>query len=190
MRFAGIEPFVAILVAVGWFIVKAIFDRRRDADEWTELELPRPTRPTTAPPPLPTTQQTQPRPMAPRSPAPPIQRNVPPVQRPTIPPPIQRRPEIIRPIIIQEEPEGPSRADLARLKDSQESYARASNLQASVASRLSAIDQQTAAHKPVLPVKRMRPASAAHLLRTFRNPTTVRQAFLAQFVLNPPKALE
>jgi hypothetical protein len=187
MRFAGIEPFVAILVAVGWFIVKALFDRRRDADEWTELELPRPTRPV-APPPLPT-QQT--RPMAPRPAAPPIQRNVPPVMKPrSVPPPIARRPEVIRPVIIQDEPEGPTRAELARLRESQESYARAANLQASVASRLSAIDQQTAAHKPVQPVKRARPASAAHLLRTFRNPTTVRQAFLAQFVLNPPKALE
>lgn len=99
-----------------------------------------------------------------------------------------RRPEI-QPVFILEE-EGPGRADLARFKESQESYARAAKLQESVAERLSAINQQTSSAKPVEPRKRARSATAAHVLRTFRNPITVRQAVLAQFVLNPPKALE
>src|SRR5688572_3053928 len=106
MELAGIEPIIAILVAVGWFIVKALFDRRRDADEWTEMEMPRLPRPAVPPPPPPA--------------RPPIQRTVPPAPAPgRIPPPIARRPEIIRPILVQEE-EGPSRADMARFKESRE----------------------------------------------------------------------
>ena len=176
MEFAGIEPIIAILVAVGWFIVKALFDRRRDADEWTEMELPRPAR-TAVPPPPP--------------PRPPIQRTIPPAAPAAgrIPPPIARRPEIIRPVIVHDE-EGPSRADTARFKESRELYARAAHLQQAVASRFSAIDQQTASAKPTQPQNRMRPVAAPEVMRMFRNPTTIRQAFLAQFVLNPPKALE
>ncbi|HUS34693.1 MAG TPA: hypothetical protein VM680_05005 [Verrucomicrobiae bacterium] len=180
MRFAGIEPFVAILVAVGWFIVKALFDRRRDADEWTEMELPRPTRPAAPVPPQPI-QRTSSRPPAP--PKPPAN------YRPPKPPPITARPPTIRPILVKEE-EGPTRGELARLNQSQESYSRAEHLHESVANRLSAIDKQTASAKPTQPGKRTTSAAAAHVVRTFRNPTTVRQAFLAQFVLNPPKSLE
>jgi hypothetical protein len=79
---------------------------------------------------------------------------------------------------------------LALLNQSQQSYSRAEHLHESVASRLSAIDKQMSSAKPAQPGQRARSTTAANVFRTFRNPTTVRQAFLAQFVLNPPKALE
>lgn len=185
MKFAALEPVIAILVAVGWFIVKAILDRRRDADEWSEMELPRQPRP--APPPLAPQERTIPQPHRPPTIPPPIR---PRTQRAPQPPPVIGRPEPVKPIFILQEEEGPARPHVGRLKESQESYALAAKLQDTVANRLSAIDQQTASAKPTEPRSRTRPASAAQLLRTFRNPQTVRQAFLAQFVLNPPKALE
>jgi hypothetical protein len=78
----------------------------------------------------------------------------------------------------------------AVLRDSRQSYARAAKLQQDVASRLSTIEKQTTTAKPAEPKPRLRPPAAAHILKTMHNPITVRQAFLASFVLNPPKALE
>jgi hypothetical protein len=181
MKFAALEPILAILVAVGWFIVKALLDRRRDADEWTEMELPRPTRPAPSPPPPPI-HRTLPQGPRPANVPPPTKPQAP---RPPQPPPVIRR----QPVLVTEE-EGPLRPDLATLKDSQESYARALHLQETIASRLSAIDQQTSAPKATQPHVHFRSPAASNVVRAFRNPNTIRQAILAQLVLNPPKALE
>jgi hypothetical protein len=105
------------------------------------------------------------------------------------PPPVVRTTTPLRPVIIAES-EGPAKAGLAKMGESRESYARGASLQKSVAQRLAAIDQQTVRHKPTQPAARFRPPAAAEVLRTFRNPKTIRHAFLASFVLNPPKALE
>ena len=174
MKFSGIEPILAILAAVGWWIVKAIYDRKRDAELWEEMEETPPARPVpprvpTAPPPL------MPRPQQ--------------MPRPPAPAPIVRSPELIRPVIITEE-EGPAHREVPHLKHADESYSRASHIQQSVADRLHAIDLHTSTAKATMRTKRPRPAAATNILRTFKNPTNVRQAFLAQFVLNPPKALE
>jgi hypothetical protein len=174
MKFSGIEPILAILAAVGWWIVKAIYDRKRDAEMWEEMEETPPARPTPPrvlgiPPPVPQRPQQFPKPPA--------------------PPPIVRRSEPIRPVIIHE-PEGPARREVPHMKQAQESYSRAAHLQQTVADRLRAIDQQTSTHKASAPPKRNRPTAAPNVAQMFRNPVTVRQAFLAQFVLNPPKALE
>ena len=175
MKFSGIEPILAILAAVGWWIVKAIYDRKRDAELWDGMEeTPPPARP--APPRVPGL----PPPLVPR-----------PQSMPGLPapPPIVRSPDLIRPVIIAED-EGPTQREVPHLKHAQESYARASHIQQSVADRLQAIDLHTSTAKATTPKKRARPVAATNILRTFRNPVTIRQAFLAQFVLNPPKALE
>ena len=190
---AGLDPIIAILVGVGWFVVKALMNRREEADSWDDMERPAAPRPN-----LPPQSQSAPLPRIPQKNAAPLP---PPViltpQRKPTPPPIPARPTVPvvrtiappRPVIIAE-PEGPANVELAKMRESRESYARAANLQRSVAQRLAAVDQQTSTHKAAQPYVRLRPAAAAHILRTFRNPTTVRQAFLASFVLNPPKSLE
>lgn len=194
---AGLDPIIALLGAIGWFIVQALMNRRREADSWDETE-----RPTAPRPHVPDRQQGIPPQRIPhRGP----KATTPPRMRPVIlspqrqntprpsPPRIPTPPPIVRTVaparpVITPEIEGPTGADLAHLKQSQESYARASHLQQSVAERLSAIDQQTSKHKPTAPEQRARPETK--ILETMRNPVMVRQAFVASFVLNPPKALE
>jgi hypothetical protein len=79
---------------------------------------------------------------------------------------------------------------MAALKESQELYARTQKLDKAVASRLASVERETSSPVPAAPKPRARPPASAHILRTMRNPVTVRQAFLASFVLSPPKALE
>jgi hypothetical protein len=184
---AGLDPIIALLVGVGWFIVKALMNRRADADSWGDMERPPAPRPLPqpAPPPQPSPARPAPVILAPqRRTTPPIPGSRPP------PPPIVRTTAPPRPPIVVPEREGPTGVELAKLTKSRESYARAATLQQMVAQRLSAIDQQTATHKPTAPKSHAPPATSGHILRTMRNPTTARQAFLASFVLNPPKALE
>jgi hypothetical protein len=196
---AGLDPILAILVGVGWFIVKALMNRRAEADSWDDMEKPAAPGPQAPPhnqapsPPRIPQAGSQPSPPTVR-PAPVIltpQRRTAPPPTPTLqPPPMVRTTTTPRPPIVISEREGPTAVELAKLKESRESYARAASLQRSVAQRLTAIDQQTTAHKPAAPKLHTRPAASAHILRAMRNPVTVRQAFLASFVLNPPKALE
>jgi hypothetical protein len=191
---AGLDPILALLVGVGWFIVKAIMKRREDTDSWVESEQPAP------PPHVPERNQGVP----PRRIEKPGPQALPPPIRPTInpyygtqkpKPPVASAPVIppapVRPMIVTAAAaEKAGRVELGKLKDSNQSYARASRLQQAVATRLTGIDRQTKVHKPTAPKQHAQSVAATHILRTFRNVTTTRQAFLASFVLNPPKALE
>jgi hypothetical protein len=195
---AGLDPIIAIVIAVGWFVIQALVNRRREADSWDESETPPAPRPHVPEQNQGTPPTRIPQP-GPESTPPPIRPVILTPQRPAAPPPVRpaqpppfvltTAPAPTRPIIVQE-PERPIGIDLAKLKDSHESYARAAGLQQAVQQRLSAIDRQTTTHKPTAAKIRPRPAAAVNILRTFRHATTVRQAFLASFVLNPPKALE
>ena len=42
---AGLDPIIAILIGVGWFVVKALMNRRADADSWDDMEQPAAPRP-------------------------------------------------------------------------------------------------------------------------------------------------
>lgn len=194
---AGLDPIIALVGAIGWFIVQALMNRRREADSWDEAERPPAPRPH-----VPDRQQGIPPQQIPRAGP---KATTPPTMRPVIlspqrqntprpsPPRIPTPAPIVRTVaparpVITPQLEGPVGADLAHLKQSQDSYARASHLQQSVAERLTAIDQQTSTHKPAAPKQRARPDMK--ILEAMRNPVTARQAFVASFVLNPPKALE
>jgi hypothetical protein len=171
-HFAALNPLIALLIGIGWLIVKALQTRRKDADAWGELEQP-----PVIPPQTPSRPGTIGRTTQRREAAPPV-----PPRRMT------QTTSQYRPVIIQ--PRAPSAVELAALKESEELHARAQSLDKAVASRLAAIEQETKTAAPAAPKPRARPAVSAHILRTMRNPVTVRQAFLASFVLNPPKALE
>ena len=158
---AGLDPIIAILVGVGWFVVKALMNRREEADSWDDTERPAAPRPHlpqqnqgTPPPRIP--QSTQPMP-PPVRPSPvilaPQRKAAPPPIPSRQPPPVVRTTNPSRPIIISE-PEGPTNVELAKMQESRESYARGASLQRSVAQRLAAVDQQTATHKPAQPKAR------------------------------------
>lgn len=196
---AAMDPLLALAIGIGWLIIKAIQSRRKDADSWNDLEKPAPpphsphrnigtpppvmekrgrgSLPPLAPRPIISSRQRMNRPSLPRQtaalPAPPVIRTS-----------LEPRPILVGPA------EGPTGVELAKLKESTQSYARASQLQESIAQRLSDVEKQTETAKPLAPKPRARSGAAAHFLRTMRNPATIRQAFLASFVLNPPKALE
>lgn len=187
-RYAGLEPIIAVLVGVGWFIVKAIMNRREEADSWDESTAPPAPRPH-----IPQQNRGTP-PAVVQKPGP---RSTPPVQRPPIlilPP---RPAKASQPTTIYSSntvPPPPAiaiPAERAQLKDSEESYKRASNLQESIAARFAAVDRQTMTHTAAATVQHQRDSDATAGLRdAFRHPPTIRQAFLASFVLSPPKSLE
>jgi hypothetical protein len=192
------DPLIALLIGIGWLIVKALQSRKKDAESWDELEGP-----TVPPPHVPDRNQGAPprRIEAPRRgattlPLPPLYRG--PQPRQAAPPVAPARP-VVRPVTststtspapVFAQDEAVRALEDAVLRDSRQSYARAAKLQQDVASRLSTIEKQTTTAKPAEPKPRLRPPAAAHILKTMHNPITVRQAFLASFVLNPPKALE
>lgn len=195
---AAMDPLVALLIGIGWLIVKALQSRKKDAESWDELEGP-----TVPPPHVPDRNQGAPprrieTPGRESTTLPPIYRKLPP--RPPAPaPPSRPAAPVVRPVTststtspapVFAQDEAVRALEQAVLRDSRESYARAAKLQQDVTSRLSTIEKQTTTAKPAQPKPRMRPPAAAHILRTMHNPITVRQAFLASFVLNPPKALE
>jgi hypothetical protein len=166
----GLEPLIIIGVMIASAIFQAISKRKQDAESWDDWNQPNP--PAQPPPP------------------PPIRKSPPVIpsmlQPPKSPPPLPQR------TVVQhdcEEHEGPDR-ELARLEQSQTAYARAATLQQRVESRLAEIDRQTELARAAVPYTRERPQAALQILQTFRRPQTTRQAFLASFVLNPPKALE
>src|SRR5438046_2887155 len=39
---AALDPIIALLVGIGWFIVRAIMNRREDSDSWGQSEQPGP----------------------------------------------------------------------------------------------------------------------------------------------------
>jgi hypothetical protein len=188
IRNAALNPLIAVLVGIGWIVVKALMNRREDAESWDEPTVPPAPRPHvpdrdqgTPPSRIPT-----PGPKALPPPIRPVIAQNPP-RAPQSSPVIRTFPApVTRPVIVHE----PAAVQPGKLIQSQESYGRATHLHEAVAQRLSAIDQLTATAKPIAPKVRERSAAAAHVLRTFRHPVTARQAFLASFVLNPPKALE
>lgn len=161
----GIEPLIIIGVIIGSAILQAIAKRKQDRESWDEDWTSQPA-PPVAPPALP------PRPVVLTT------------RPPTIP---NFQPRIPPPLVYEQE--GPGR-ELTHVEKPQVAYERASNLQQRVHDRFAEIDRRTARHVPTAPRSRKRPESAERLLKSFRKPETIRQAFLASFVLNPPKALE
>jgi hypothetical protein len=161
----GIEPLIIIGVIIGSAILQAIAKRKQDRESWDE-EWDSQSAPPVAPPARP------PRPEV----------------IPTRPPTIPKLPPRNPPPLVYEQ-EGPGR-ELTHFEQSQVAYERASNLQRRVHDRFAEIDRRTERHVPTASRSRKRPESAELLLKSFRKPETIRQAFLASFVLNPPKALE
>lgn len=174
----ALDPIIAIGIAIAWAIIQAISKKKQDAGDWADLEIPR----TPAPPPQPAPRRSPPPPVQQKRTPPPVRQPKPVIvtQRPYQPPPIP-------PVILEQE--GPTRV-LAHLAESQKAYERAANLQQSVEQRMAAVDRQTSSAKPEGLHHHYKTRAALELLQNFRRPESVRQAFLASFVLNPPKALE
>ena len=175
---AGIEPLVVIGIMIASAIYQAIAKRKQDAETWSEWDQ------TQGPPPSP---RPSPPPFIPTKPTPQPRNIVQPAQ--TI---HKAPPPLARPVIIphdHEAHEGPDR-EAVRLDQSQAAYERAANLQKRVESRFAEVNRQTQAHVPAIVRIRKRPEAAQRVLKNFRRPETIQQAFLASFVLNPPKALE
>lgn len=165
---AALDPIVAIIAGVGWFIVKALMNRRNDMDSWDEFEQPRPK----SAPPLPA-----PAPAPSSPPAPPVIRPAP-VIIVQAPPPVIPKPA---PVVIQQ-------PDLARMEESRRAYERAARIDDAVAKRLSEIDETVAKHKRATAQKRRN--GVEDVIATMRNPATARNAVLAAVILNPPKSME
>lgn len=165
---AALDPIVAIIVGVGWFIVKALMNRRNEMDSWDEFEQPRPKSAPTipAPPPAPSS-----------SPTPPVIRPAP-VIIVQAPPPVIPKPA---PVVIQQ-------AERARLEESRRAYERAAAIDDAVAKRLSAIDETVTKHKRATAQRRR--DGVEDVIAKLRNPATARNAVLAAVILNPPKSME
>jgi hypothetical protein len=105
---------------------------------------------------------------------------------------VKAPPPLPKPAVVphdHEAHEGPD-GELTNFAESQKAYARASNLQQRIEDRMAEIDRQTEMHVPTGIRLRTKTEAADRILKNFQKPETVRQAFLASFVLNPPKALE
>jgi hypothetical protein len=174
---AGVEPLIVIGVMIASAILQAFYKRKEDSETWGELERPAtPPLPRPQPPRIPTKAHPEPRTIITRA------------ERSAIPVIPKLPPNLPPPLVFERE--GPA-GELAHLDQSQKAYERAENLQQAVANRFAEIDRQTERHVPTAPVAHHQASkSAAQLLKNFRHPATTRQAFLASFVLNPPKALE
>lgn len=115
---AALDPIIAILVAVGWFIVKALLNRSADVESWEEFER-------------------KPQPVPPPEPPPVIARK----QQP-LPPPLP-----VPPPVIAQEQEGPYRV-MGQLAESRRAHERATHLEESVAAQLAAVGARVTKHKP------------------------------------------
>lgn len=80
-------------------------------------------------------------------------------------------------------------ATAASLGNASDAWNRAGSIDARVRARLGEASNFLQ-HAPAGKVNKSRSAEAEQLVAAFRNPATVRQAFVASFVLGPPKALE
>jgi hypothetical protein len=194
---ARLDPLIALLIGLGWLVVKALQNRKKDAESWDtwnqQPPAPKPHVPSRGegvPPPKIETPGRNALPPPTRSPmGRTIQRR--PDAAPRVPPTIVKTATTGRPQpVIIAQTQAHTAVEIAALKESEELYARTQKLDKAVASRLTAIERETSSPIPAAPKLRTRPPASAHILRTMRNPVTVRQAFLASFVLNPPKALE
>jgi hypothetical protein len=78
------------------------------------------------------------------------------------------------------------------LEESNAAYEEAKRLQETAAARLRAADEQTRKHFARRARARRRGPMAAPVsaVALFRSPQSARQAFIASFVLGPPKALD
>ncbi len=173
---AAVSPLIAIVVAIGWAVLQGILKRKQDAEGWEEFDRPSAPVPPRPKPPVIPPMTARPQTQAPRQ-----------ASRPA-PLPVTRRPAPV-PVPVRVEREGPD-IQLAHLNQSASAYQSAARLQQAVEGRMADVDRQTKAHRPAKVVQRERSRASRELLDSFRRPETVRQAFLASFVLNPPKALE
>ncbi len=80
-------------------------------------------------------------------------------------------------------------ATAASLGNAFDAWNRAGSIDARVRARLGEASNFLQ-HAPAGKVNKSRSAEAEQLVAAFRSPATVRQAFVASFVLGPPKALE
>jgi hypothetical protein len=76
------------------------------------------------------------------------------------------------------------------MEESRRAYREGAALQQKIQNRLTEVERQTETARPVGVKQRPQSRVALNLLQTFRRPETTRQAFLASFVLNPPRALD
>jgi hypothetical protein len=203
------EQLIIFLLFVAASIVSSIIQKKKKADEEAaqrELEQslgPRPSSksPTAARPPA-------------QSPAQPpvvrwprsahewqdqlrkmLEENAPPVVKPVIlPQKTATTPPLKHPVQAKVlPPMEKSEGDLefkSPLRESGSAYERASALHTKVEDRLRAIDQQTTTHRAVSS-PRTSPRPAALLVRRLRkNPTALREAFVASLIFSSPKSLE
>lgn len=151
----------------------------------------------------------------PQAPAPPpLPPPPPPIVRQAPPPVYQTRPVVVA--VEEGESEEPVPTYLSSIERADSAYRRAGVLGQGVDGRMAtaaalgnaadawnragSIDERVRArlseasnflqHAPAGKVNKSRSAEAEQLVAAFRNPATVRQAFVASFVLGPPKALE
>ena len=189
------NPLIALLVGIGWIVVKVLQTRKKDAESWGDLNeqppaprLHAPAREVGNPPrkiDLPGRGA-----MPPLSPVPSLARTL---QRkpavPASPPPLVQTASSPRSAAANQE-RGPASIRRAALDESRELYERTQGLDKAIANRLAAIEKETESAKPASVQVRTRSVASAHILRTMKHRTTARQAILASLVLNPPKALE
>jgi hypothetical protein len=193
-HFAAMDPLIALLVGIGWIVVKVLQAKKKDADSWGDLNeqppAPKPHVPSRGiggpPRKIETPGRTAMPPLAPRSSPRSVQRKT--TALPTPPPIAQTAAKPRTTSTSQVHPQ--TSVELAALKESQELYARTQQLDKAIASRLAAIEQETTSAKATPIQPRARSAASAHILRTMRHRATARQGILASLVLNPPKALE
>lgn len=123
----------------------------------------------------------------PRQPEPPAPPPILAESRPA-PPPVPSRPQ---PEIIHSEIRRPSAATVSAI-DTTQAYKQVAQLQQAAASNLKAAQEATARARAKLPRRDPFAQSAAirSAISLVRSPETTRQAFVASFILGPPKALE
>jgi hypothetical protein len=145
---------------------------------------------------------------------PPLPPPPPPIVRQAPPPVYQTRPVVVA--VEEGESEEPVPTYLSSMERPDSAYRRAAGLEQTVDGRMAtasslgsatdawnragSIDARVRArlseasnflqHAPPGKVNRSRSAEVEQLVAAFRNPATARQAFVASFVLGPPKALE
>jgi hypothetical protein len=79
---------------------------------------------------------------------------------------------------------------MAPMNESLTAYQRGKSIQERVEKFMAAVDRETQFAKPAKVARPVQSKAAHDVSKMFRNPATTRQALLASFVLNPPKALD
>ena len=204
------EQLIIFLLFVVASIVSGIIQKKKKAQEEAaqrDLEQSLGPRPTSTPPAVPTPRaqspaqppvvrwprsahewQDQLRKMLEENAPPVIKTVIVPEKKPATPPPL-KRPIPVKILPPVEKSEG----DLefkSPLHESTSAYERASALHTKVEDRLRAVDQQTTTHRPSAITRT--PSRPTNLLirRLRKNPSALREAFIASLIFSAPKSLE